>query len=303
MNVLGRTVLAVSGQGLFRRRITEGRTGRSVSRRFVAGETLDDAAAVTRTLNTSGASVSLDHLGEHVTDKIEAERARDDYLAAIDRIAADGLDANVSVKLTQLGLSFDSRLAAESLNRLAARAVEAGITVSVDMEESDLVAATLDAYEDAQRNHGNLGVAIQAYLYRTPGDLKRLVSLGGHIRLCKGAYAEAPEVAYQKRGEVDDAFDALLRSLMAAPQAMPAIATHDDQRISLAQFLARERDHPWEFQMLYGVRPSLQKELVGSGFPLRVYVPYGDAWYPYLTRRLAERPANLSFFARALVGK
>jgi len=247
--------------------------------------------------------VSLDHLGEHVTDRAQAERARDDYLACLDHIAGAGIDGNISVKLTQLGLGTDDALAATLLEALAGRAAEAGTTVTIDMEESAHVAATLSAFERAQAEHGNVGIAIQAYLTRTPADLERIETSGGHVRLCKGAYAEPPELAVQTRAEVNAAFDALLGRLMASDTLMPAIATHDQTRVGLAQLLGAGRADPWEFQMLYGVRTKLQTELLRDGYRLRIYVPYGVAWYPYLTRRLAERPANLWFFARALVGQ
>jgi proline dehydrogenase len=269
----------------------------------VAGETLDDAAATTRDLNAMGMRVSLDHLGEHVTDAAEAVAARDDYLQCLDRIREDGLDANISVKLTQLGLGLDDHLASESLGALAERAAAAGTTITIDMEESDLVEKTVSAFEDAQSRHGNLGIAVQSYLYRTPADLDRIVARGGLVRLCKGAYAEPASVAHQEKARVDGAFDALTRRLMATPGIIPAIATHDDERIELTKTLAPVRGEPWEFQMLYGIRRNIQKELVADGYPLRVYVPYGTAWYPYLTRRMAERPANVAFFLRAAAGR
>jgi proline dehydrogenase len=303
VSLLGRLVLAVTRRGPVRRLFTGGRWGRRVAMRFVAGETLDEAVRVTRDLNARGFTVSLDHLGEHVSDARLAAQARDQYLACIDRIAAEGLDANISVKLTQLGLSLDRAVAERSLGDLAARAAAAGTTVTVDMEESPLTQATLDLYCRAQAAHGNLGIALQAYLHRTPGDLARVLPLGGHIRLCKGAYDEPEEVALRRRDQVDAAFSALLGDLMAAEGTRPAVATHDHRMVAAAGDLARGRRQPFEFQMLYGVRPSLQAELVAGGYPLRVYVPYGESWYPYLTRRIAERPSNVWFFARALFGR
>lgn len=298
-----RIVLAVTRWRWVRWLFTRTRVGRRVALRFVAGETLDEAVAATRRLNAAGMSVSLDHLGEHVADRGSAEAARDDYLACLDRIAEEGLDANVSIKLTQLGLGFDDALCARSLDAIAARAAASGLTVTVDMEESEHTAATLEVYETAQRSHGNLGVALQAYLRRTPGDLERVIPLGGHVRLCKGAYDEPEEIALSSRVEVDQALDALTRTLMAAESTRPAIATHDDRRMATAIACAATRRAPWEFQMLFGIRESLQRSLVADGHALRVYVPYGDAWYPYLTRRIAERPANLWFFLRALFGR
>lgn len=298
-----RLVFAITRWGWVRWIFTRTRIGRRVALRFVAGESLDEAAQAARRLNEAGTGVSLDHLGEHVTDTALAEVARDAYLACLDRIAADGLDANISVKLTQLGLGLDDELCAASLDALAARAASLGLTVTIDMEESAHTGATLRLYRVAQAAHGNLGVAIQAYLHRTPADLDAILPLGGHIRLCKGAYDEPEEIAYRARADVDTAFDRLLVPLMAAEETMPAVATHDDARIAATLDLAVPREEPWEFQMLYGVRSKLQRELVAQGHPLRVYVPYGDAWYPYLTRRMAERPANLWFFIRALFGR
>ncbi|MEN8234107.1 MAG: proline dehydrogenase family protein [Actinomycetota bacterium] len=303
MNIVGRGVLAVTNRPSIRKLFSETSAGRRLSLRFVAGETLDDAASAVQELNAAGAQVSLDHLGEHVTDATEAIAARDDYLRCLDRIHADGLDANISVKLTQLGLGLDDDLAVESLGLLAERAAEAGTTVTVDMEESELAEKTVSAFETIQEQYGNIGIAVQSYLYRTPADLDRIVARGGLVRLCKGAYAEPATVAHQDKDRVDAAFDALTRRLMATPGIVPAIATHDDERIELTKRLAPDRSEPWEFQMLYGIRRNLQRELLAAGYPLRVYVPYGTAWYPYLTRRMAERPANLTFFLRAAVGR
>jgi len=301
MNPIGRGLLAVTNRSFVTRIFTETPAGRRLSLRFVAGETLDDAAATTRGLNESGADVSLDHLGEHVTDEDAARAARNDYLACLDRIEQDGLDANISVKLTQLGLDFHDALAVDSLGVLAARARRVGTTVTIDMEESRHVERTIRAFETIQSEYGNVGIAVQSYLYRTPADLDRIVPHGGHVRLCKGAYAERSAVAHQEKAGVDAAFDALTRRLMATPTTMPAIATHDEKRIELTKRLAVDRREPWEFQMLYGVRPKLQRSLLDDGYRLRIYVPYGTAWYPYLTRRMAERPANLGFFLKTAV--
>jgi proline dehydrogenase len=296
---LGRAVLALTERSQVRKLFTATRPGRALSTRFVAGETLDEAIIVAGELTAGGATVSLDHLGEHVTDADQARRARDDYLDCLDALQAAGIDGNISVKLTQLGLGLDADLAAESLGALAERAGGYGHTVTIDMEESAHTEPTVAMFEQVQTHHGNLGIALQAYLHRTPDDLARVIAAGGHVRLCKGAYAEPATIAHQTRAKVDAAFDALLADLMAAPSVYPAIATHDEARVAQAVRLGEERAEPWEFQMLYGVRRSLQEELLGRGHRLRVYVPYGEAWYPYLTRRIAERPANLWFFVRA----
>lgn len=302
-SLAGRALLAVTSRSPVRRLFTELGPGRALAMRFVAGETLDDAVRAARELNRAGMAVSLDHLGEHVADPQMAMGARKDYLALLERIGAEGLDCNISVKLTQLGLGLDEELAAEALEELADKAAEVGTTVTVDMEESRYTQATVDLFARLQPRLGNLGVALQAYLRRTRADLERLMPLGGHIRLCKGAYAEPPEIAYPRKAEVDESFARLLGVLMVAETTMPAVATHDERLIDLAKELAARRRGPFEFQMLYGVRTPLQRRLVEEGHPLRVYVPYGAEWYPYLTRRLAERPANLLFFLRAALGR
>jgi len=303
VNLLGRTVLGVTNRKLVRNLITATRPGRAVATRFVAGETVDDAVAVAHELNERGATVSLDHLGEHVTDATQAAAARDDYLACLDRIGEEGITGNISVKLSQLGMGLDDELAGTSLDALAVRAASVGTTVTVDMEESAVTELTIDLYRQVQEQRGNLGVALQAYLHRTRADLEALLPLGGHIRLCKGAYAEPEEVALQTRDQVDAAFDDLLGKLLADDRVTAAVATHDSDRLDVARRLAADRAAPWEFQMLYGIRPGLQDRMLAAGEPLRIYVPYGVAWYPYLTRRMAERPANLTFFMRALASR
>ncbi len=298
-----RGMLGFTEQGWVNRLFTERSLGRRLATRFVAGETLPEAVAVAHALNSRGISVSMDHLGEHVHDPGSAAAALTDYLACLDQIEAEQLDANVSVKLTQLGLAVDASLAAAALETLAKRAAEMGTTVTVDMEESTWTDATIELYADLQQRFGNLGVAVQAYLHRTEKDLVRIMQLGGHIRLCKGAYVEPPEIAVQDKQQVDARFRHLQAMLMDNPGTYPAIATHDDTLISDAYARARVRDGDFEFQMLYGVRPALQQQIVDRGHRLRIYVPYGSQWYPYLTRRMAERPANLALFLRAVVGK
>lgn len=300
---LGRATLAVTERGPVRKLFTDTRPGRAVSTRFVAGETLDEAVAVAHELNAAGATVSLDHLGEHVADSAAARAAAADYLAILDRIGTEGIDGNISVKLTQLGLGTDDRLAAQSLAALSARAAAVGTSVTIDMEESQHTEATLALFERVQADHGNLGVALQSYLHRTPADLDRVIAARGHVRICKGAYAEPADLAFQDKADVDAAFDRLTAAAFSAPEVVPAIATHDEDRIDVAVSLQGERRGPWEFQMLYGVRTPLQRELLDAGHSLRIYIPYGSAWYPYLTRRLAERPANMTFFLRALFAR
>ena len=298
-----RGMLGITERAWVNRLFTQHPVGRRLATRFVAGEGLDDAIAVASALNRRGISVSMDHLGEHVYDAGTAAEALADYMACLDQIEAEHLDGNVSVKLTQLGLAVDPSIARDALEKLAKRAAGSGTTVTVDMEESMWTEATIELYEDVQQRFGNLGIALQAYLHRTVDDLVRVMALGGHVRLCKGAYVEPPEVAVQEKGQVVIQFRRLLAMLMAEPATYPAIATHDDELIRDTYARARVRDGSFEFQMLYGVRPALQQEIIERGHRLRVYVPYGSQWYPYLTRRMAERPANLALFLRAVVGK
>lgn len=205
------------------------------------------------------------------------------------------------MKPTQLGLGIEPAIAKAALARLGERAAEIGTTVTIDMEDSRFTEATVALFEEGQRRHGNFGIALQAYMRRTPHDLNRLEGLGGHIRLCKGAYVEPPEVAIQSKAGVDAAYSRQLARLMAIETTLPAIATHDEAMIERALDLAHKRSEPFEFQMLYGVRPDLQRRLISEGHQVRIYLPFGSHWYPYLTRRLAERPSNLWFFARSLI--
>jgi proline dehydrogenase len=282
--------------------ITGTRPGRALARRFVAGNSLSEAVTAARDLNDRGFLVSLDLLGEEVHDHDSAIAARDEYLECLVEIDRTDLDSNISVKLTQLGLAIDESLTIELLDSLAARAAEVGTTVTVDMEDSRYTDSTVRIYEKAQAARQNLGVALQAYLLRTPSDLERLIPLGGHIRLCKGAYVEGADVALVGGSHIDAAYAGQLATLMMAPGVRPAVATHDQALVDMARRLAADRAEPFEFQMLYGVRTSLQEELVAGGHQLRVYLPFGSQWYPYLTRRLAEKPSNAWFFARALFG-
>ena len=293
--------MAVVGAGPIEKLVTTSRPGRALAAKFVAGDTLESAVGVASSLNEQGFVVSFDLLGEAVTDVDSAHAAGDEYLECLDRIAAEGIEANISIKPTQLGLAIDRDLAKEAVLRLGRRAGEIGTTVTIDMEDSRYTEGTVSLFEECQTVCGNLGIALQSYMRRTPGDLERLIPLGGHIRLCKGAYVETHDVAFTAKSDVDRAYAEELKTLMAAATTRPAVATHDGPLIDLARELAGRREQPFEFQMLYGVRPDLQKRLVEEGFEVRVYIPFGSQWYPYLTRRLAERPANAWFFARALV--
>jgi proline dehydrogenase len=269
----------VTSQGMFR----------PLVRRFVAGVTLEDATLAAAELNQAGLSVTLDHLGETVRDDRDAATAAADEMQSIDAINADRLDANVSVKLTRLGLSLDRDLAMTNLRRIVEHAAVPSTFVRVDMESSQYTQATLDIAEGLWgEGLTNLGVVTQANLLRSRGDVDRLISLGVRVRLCKGAYLESSGVA--ERLIQDGNF--------------PAIATHDERIIKhMIEFARAKSFDPcrFEFQMLYGVRRDLQARLRAEGFNVRVYVPFGSDWYRYLTRRLAERPANLLFFAKALM--
>jgi proline dehydrogenase len=292
--------MSVTGASPVERLVTQTRPGRALAERFVAGDNLDEAVVVARRLNEEGFRVSLDLRGEEVIAHESAHAATEEYLECLDRIGEGDLDANISVKPTQLGLAIDESLAMAAIERLGERAAAKGTTVTIDMEDSRYTEATVRLFEKAQPIHGNLGIAIQSCMRRTPEDLSRLIPLGGHIRLCKGAYVEPPEVALTSNSEVDRAYAQQLETLMSPSTTTPAIATHDGDLVDLGRRLAADRGGSFEFQMLYGVRPDLQRALIDEGFPLRIYLPFGSQWYPYLTRRLAERPANAMFFARAL---
>lgn len=302
MSLFGRAVIGATHNPVATRLITRTPPGKALAGRFVAGDTIDEGVRAAHRMVDEGMAVSLDLLGEEVTDPASAQSALSGYRECLDRIAEEGLQANISIKLTQLGLSLDRDLARGALAELAGLARTHGLTVSVDMEDSRFTEDTVDLYCDTQKEFGNLGLCLQAALRRTPEDLDRVMTFGGHVRLCKGAYVEPPDVAFQTKDEVDAAFLRLLEPLMANDNVKPAIATHDDRMIGRTLELASKRESPFEFQMLFGVRADRQRELTAQRHEMRIYVPYGAQWYPYLTRRLAERPANALFFVRALLG-
>ena len=298
-------VLGVANRKFVRSAVTGG-VGRRVALRFVAGEDLDRAIAVIRTLNAGGPAVSIDCLGENVQELVQAKVAASVYDAALDRIGREGLRANVSVKLTQLGLDIDPEAAMANASEIVARADGIASSVTLDMEDHRYTDRTIDACLALERRFpGRTGLAIQAYLRRTPEDLERVIAAGVHVRLCKGAYKESRAIAFRRRAQVDDAYARLATRLLSS-DAFAMIATHDDALIDHAiSEVVRLRRAPgtFEFQMLYGVRRELQRSLVERGYGLRVYVPFGGQWYPYLMRRIAERPANVRFFAEALLRK
>jgi proline dehydrogenase len=276
---------------------------RRVVRRFVAGEVLDDALEAARAVNDALETASLDLLGENVADEASARRSAQGYLAIFDRIAQEHLDANVSLKLTQLGLDLGTALCEELLDNIVSRAGRYFNFVRVDMEGSAYTERTIDIVKRVRRKHANVGTVMQAYLYRTEQDIRNLLEVSCRIRLCKGAYSEPPEVAFPKKREVDANYVKLMKILLPSG-IYHGIATHDPAMIQATKDFARENKigrERFEFQMLYGIRTDLQKQLVREGYRLRIYIPYGTDWFPYFMRRLAERPANLVFFLRALL--
>jgi proline dehydrogenase len=271
--------------------------------RFIAGNTLQQELAVCQSLNGEGILATLDHLGESVTSLAEAERSRDAYLSALDQVAALSLKATVSVKLTQLGLDFSEDQCQANVERLVERAKAIGSAVEIDMESSAYVDRTLALVTNLHAKHGSVRAVIQAYLYRSESDIENLSKLSIPVRLCKGAYKEPSDIAFPDKNDVDNNYVRLMTRLLDYG-AYPAIASHDEKIIQRALQYVKERNiapDRFEFQMLYGIGRDLHKRLVKDGHRLRLYVPYGDAWYPYFMRRLAERPANVVFLARNLL--
>ena len=303
MSVLRRLILAAADSPRMQRFVQ--RYGfRLGAARFVAGETLDDAVPVLRRLNENGLLTNTTLLGEGVRDEAETRAVVDAYGEVLDRIQAEGLWTNIAVKLTHLGLSIDEGLAQRNVGELVEHAARVGNFIRLDMEESQHVDATLRIYRSLRENgHDNVGTVLQSYLFRSEDDLAALLPMAPNLRIVKGAYLEPPEVAYPRKGDVDAAYVSLLETSLSG-EGFTAVATHDERLIEHAISFARERGIPndrFQFQMLYGVRPRLQLDLVGRGFDVLVATPYGPEWYRYLMRRLAERPANLMFFVRSLL--
>ena len=282
--------------------------------RFVAGELLGEAIDVVRTLNDRGIHATLDHLGEHTDNPDRARKATDDILEIFDAIDESGVCANVSIKLTQIGLALDERLCLGNLREILSKAKGKNNWVRIDMEDSPWVAITLRLVQQMHdEGLSNVGVVIQSYLYRSEEDILSLMDIGCRVRLCKGAYKEPSNIAFPKKKDVDRNFDSLSKLMIdgtiknGSPEItedcrippIPAIASHDSDRLRYAKEYANKVGLPKsaiEFQMLYGIRRDLQEQYTKEGYPVRVYVPYGSEWYPYFVRRLAERPANLWFF-------
>jgi proline dehydrogenase len=285
--------------------VTEGRFTRGVVSRFIAGDDLESAITAIKDLNAKGIGGILDLLGEGVSTAEGASEAAREYLASIKRIEATGIDTTVTVKPTQLGLAFDKGACIDHLRLLAAEAQAIGVVVEIDMEQSDYVYDTIDVYQVLQRDFPELRLAMQAYLRRTPVDLEHMAALRPKIRLVKGAYAEPEELAFQKKDEIDSQYR-FLTDWLFERGTDPAIASHDLRLIDHAKRAADATGaghKGFEIQMLYGIRRDLQEKLARQGYRVRIYVPFGAAWYPYLMRRMAERPANLRFFLRAVIGK
>lgn len=283
--------------------------------RFVAGDKLDDAIRAVQSLNAKGINATLDHLGEHTSNPDDALRATDDILKMLDAIDKSDVRANVSIKLTQIGLALGDEICAANLQRILTYAKEKGNFVRIDMEDSTCVDRTLALFHRMRQECQlkNTGIVIQSYLYRSEKDIQKILETAGQVRLCKGAYNEPPEVAFPKKPDVDANYDRLTSQLIDGSLAqgapllsedgktppIPAIASHDPARLAYAKTYAEKAGLPQkalEFQMLYGIRRDLQEQAVREGYPVRIYVPYGTEWYPYFVRRLAERPANVWFF-------
>ncbi|UCD40931.1 MAG: proline dehydrogenase family protein [Chloroflexota bacterium] len=298
-----------------RQLVTRWEFARRAASRFIAGEELDDAIGVVKSLNRKNINATLDHLGEHTTNPEKARQATEDIIEILSRIEREGVRSNVSIKLTQIGLAVDEALCVENLQRILDTAVNLKTFVRIDMEDSQWVEKTLNIFHEAQDRCSceNVGIVIQSYLFRSEEDVARLLQTGSRIRLCKGAYKEPEEIAFPEKSDVDANFDLIVSQLLNGSSEnshptisadgkippIPAIATHDEKRIVFTKKELEKSGYPKnavEFQMLHGIRRDLQESLASEGYPVRVYVPYGSEWYPYFTRRLAERPANLWFF-------
>ena len=276
----------------------------SFARRFIAGETVAEAIEAARAVEARGLAVSLDLLGESVSTLTDADAATRGYLDVIDAVIASGIERNVSLKLTQLGLDVDKASAIDNLRKILERADPAGFFVRIDMENSPYTEVTLEIFETLwSHGHKKIGVVLQSALYRSEEDVARINALGGRVRLVKGAYKEPKTAAHQKKADVDAAYARMLKRLLSEGR-YPAIATHDPVMIELARSYAREHQiapDRFEFQMLYGIRRDLQARLVKEGYRVRVYIPFGREWFPYFMRRLGERPANVMFVVRGVL--
>src|SRR6202022_1620199 len=296
--MLRSALLKLSESKAFAHWVTSNPTTRGMARRFVAGETLDEAITAARACNSMGVYTRLDYLGEHVATVDDAQRARDAYIEIFDRIAQERLHANVSCKLTQLGLDLSAEFCEGLVLSIAERAAGYDNFLRVDMESSSYTQRTIDLATNVRARNPAIGTVIQSYLYRSEKDVRDLLSVGCRIRLCKGAYKEPDDVAFARKADVDANYVRLMQMLLPSG-FYHAIATHDPRMIAQTiRFAASRRisKDDFEFQMLYGVRTDLQRQLVKDGYRLRIYIPYGRDWFPYFMRRLAERPATPEFF-------
>lgn len=307
MSVVRDVFLAMSTNSVVRALVVGFPLSKHVSRRFIAGETLDEAIQVVRKLNAQKLQVSLDHLGESVTQESEAHEAKNDYLRALDAIEDSQVSSHVSVKLTQMGLDLRPDLCLENMRQVVGKAKQIGTFVRIDMEDSHHTQSTLNVYKTLREEFDNVGIVIQSYLYRSEADMQALLGMGANVRLCKGAYKEPPSVAFPQKKDVDASYVKLARIFLDANGrgngAHLALATHDEKIIAWAKEHAAEHQvdrRSFEFQMLYGIRSDLQRKLAAEGYMMRVYVPYGTHWYPYFMRRLAERPSNVIFLVSNL---
>jgi proline dehydrogenase len=293
-------LLKLSESKSFAQWVTTNSTTRRMSHRFVAGETLDEAMQAARQCNDAGMLATLDYLGENVATAADAQKVRDAYIEIFDRISKEKLNANVSCKLTQLGLDISAEFCEGLVLSITERAAAYDNFLRIDMESSIYTQRTIELVKRARAHTPSVGAVIQSYLYRSEGDVQDLLSYGCRIRLCKGAYKESEEVAFPRKADVDANYVKLMRMLLPSG-FYHGIATHDPRMIAETIRCAAEKGvskDDFEFQMLYGVRTDLQRRLVRDGYRVRVYIPYGHDWFPYFMRRLAERPANLAFFAR-----
>jgi proline dehydrogenase len=275
----------------------------NITWRFVAGEELPEAVQAIRTLNNKGIAASFDHLGESITSEDETRAEVKEYLQVLDQIVETGIDSNVSVKLTQLGLDVSTDLCYRNTHAIVREASTRGNFVRIDMEDSTKTDDTLDVFRRLRQEYENVGIVIQSYLYRSEKDIEDLLRLGARVRLCKGAYDEPPSAAFTSKQEVDANYIRLMSRLLSSG-IYHGIATHDEGIIDATKSFAEKRGiskDAFEFQMLYGIRRDLQERLVAEGYRMRVYVPYGRYWYPYFMRRLAERPANVWFVMRNMI--
>ena len=302
--MLRSVILAAARSSKIERLVGTAPVSRSLVRRYVAGETTADAVATARSLAADGLLATLDHLGEDTVAADQARATRDEYLRLLEALDAEGLSktTEISVKLSAVGQRVDSELAYGLAHEICTAAADSGTTVTIDMEDHTVTDSTLEAVSRLREDFPATGAVLQAYLRRTEDDCKSLASAGSRIRLCKGAYKEPESVAYQRKLDVDRSYVRCVNALMAG-EGYPMLATHDPRLVEIAidrsRWFDREPDS-FEFQMLFGIRPAEQLRLAAEGYRMRVYVPYGDQWYGYLMRRMAERPANAAVFTRSL---